>query len=391
MCSDASERPLADSSARIDKPSEPPAVETPDTSIPFTVAVVPPSKDLLIVIHGIRDMGTWGVTIKNRLENPNLTVNPIQYGYFNALRFVEPFYSRHWAVRYVETRVRYAIAKHRIDHPTARISLLAHSFGAYVVAEMLRRDPFLTLDNLALCGSVLSRSFAPDILLRQVTRFVNDCGNQDIWPVVAGSVTWGYGNTGTFGFGINAVDRFHKGKHSLFFCPKFIDTFWGSLFLNGRVVNSDVAPAQPTPLMQLFLVLPFRWLFALLVVVALWFFAPWLQVQLATFGVEVPLPTFRHTYAGALTLTPHYVGSTNDPLKPPNFNGKPETDLVRSMFVWKTWMENTAKPPDNQQQNMRPKATIVVTSEPFRGNYDTFNATVGIKRNWKIVEGWHSS
>ena len=83
----------------------------------------------------------------------------------------------------------------------------------------------------------------------------------------------------------------------------------------------------------------------------------------------------------------HTTSGHESSLKPPNFNGKPETDLVLSMFVWKTWMENTAKPPDNQQQNMRPKATIVVTSEPFRGNYDTFNATVGIKCNWKIVEG----
>jgi hypothetical protein len=93
---------------------------------------------------------------------------------------------------------------------------------------------------------------------------INECGIRDVWPVLAQSVTWGYGSTGTFGFGVqNVRDRFHPSGHSAFFDKNFVRDYWlpaaaGLPFDFSPTDRSDAT----SPRWFTFLRLPLRWAFA---------------------------------------------------------------------------------------------------------------------------------
>src|SRR5205085_2074206 len=118
-------------------------------------------------------------------------------------------------------------------HPNSLISVIAHSFGTYGIARVLEEYPDIRLRRLVLCGSIVPRAFRWDKLgSRQLEQpVVNDCGERDVWPLFAQSLSFGYGASGTLGFGsANVIDRFHLFTHSQFFRSDFIKSFWVSLF-----------------------------------------------------------------------------------------------------------------------------------------------------------------
>src|SRR5207244_3865633 len=90
----------------------------------------------------------------------------------------------------------------RASHPTARISVVAHSFGTYALVKALE-EPDIRLNRVILCGCIVPEEFRRARHEAQLgaDSILNDCGTHDIWPVLAKSLTWGYGATGTFGFG----------------------------------------------------------------------------------------------------------------------------------------------------------------------------------------------
>jgi hypothetical protein len=364
------------------KPEAPPTKEVP-------AAKPRPAKkhpDLLILLHGIRDMASWVYTVKESLQDGSLEVVSIPYGYFNAFQFLDPFFSRKRVVRYVEKQLRNLIANHRVKHPTAKVSILAHSFGCYVVSQMLTRDPFLKLDKLVFCGSVLNRTFPSDILLRQVTTFVNDCGTKDVWPLIAGSVTWGYGDTGTFGFGINAIDRFHNFGHGGFFGSAFIEKYWKSLFHDGLTEKGEL-PQGLRGFQRIPLVIPFRWLLvAGFLALFWWVLLPCLLWIFSVLGVEFSFLTIRHNYRlPTVPVNTHLARENGLGLRPPNSTGVAvDSEVVRSMYKWKEWVLEGTKPPVGNQT----KGVVVVWSDnPFPESYSTFTATVTINPAWQIVEG----
>ena len=75
---------------------------------------------------------------------------------------------------------------------------------------------------------------------------MNECGTRDAWPLLAQMTTWGYGESGTFGFGHAAVrDRFHDLGHSEFFTEEFVKEWWVPLFRDGEVRDSVATRASP--------------------------------------------------------------------------------------------------------------------------------------------------
>ena len=116
------------------------------------------------------------------------------------------------------------------------------------MGKILEDHPDIKFHRLILCGGILEDDFrwerygdrlAPgDKLEWQV---VNDCGMQDVWPILAKSISWGYGSTGRFGFGhVRVKDRFHAGGHSEFFTAEFATKYWLPYLSSSTVIDGEI-------------------------------------------------------------------------------------------------------------------------------------------------------
>lgn len=206
--------------------------------------VVPGVRDpteVILLVHGIRTRAHWQDMVARVLGNPTRKVWKLKYGFFDAVRFWCPW-TRKGVIEKVERDLREA---HR-RHPQARLSVVAHSYGTYAIGQILQDKTDINLHRLILCGSVIESNFRWDKVTPRVsTEVVNDCGDRDIWPVWAQSLSWGYGASGTYGFGTVGVhDRYHAFKHSDFFTEDFVRQFWLPWFDGHLVPAGD---PRPTP------------------------------------------------------------------------------------------------------------------------------------------------
>jgi pimeloyl-ACP methyl ester carboxylesterase len=249
--------PLESSLERQENADEKTATEKDDTNI----------KEVVLLAHGIRDFGEWEQKVSTILEKiPATRAPPLSYGRFDAIRFWFPIGTREAPVRKLLWRIRSA----RDRFSTAKLSVIAHSFGTYAIGKILRENPDIRLHRLVLCGAILPSEFRWDQIQHSVaTEIINDCGIRDIWPVLAQSTTFGYGPSGRFGFGTPGVrDRFHDFGHGGFFQKKFVADFWLPWFRNGEFVKSK-APPPSGARWHLLTIIQIKWLWIILCVLAI--------------------------------------------------------------------------------------------------------------------------
>jgi hypothetical protein len=237
----------------------PPITPSPSFHAPLTSASSEPGTALpngavdefqvVLLIHGIRTQADWGPMVKSKIEVPGqIQVIPIKYGYFDAFRFWFPFWTRSKPVERVYVQIRVALQKYRKEHPDAKLSIIAHSFGTYVVGQILKREFDLKIHRLIPCGSVLPQDFPWHQYQGRFDndKVVNECGKSDIWPVLAQSTSWGYGATGTHGFGAVLVkDRFHAGGHGQYFEPEFVERYWEPFIRRGEYQGTEFEKTMP--------------------------------------------------------------------------------------------------------------------------------------------------
>lgn len=232
------------------------------------------STDVLVLVHGIRTEAAWAEMVATvfQKEFPDLELVPVRYGYFDAVRFWLPILTRSAPVSRLARELRAIRAR--------RLFIIAHSFGTYTVGRVLANEADIKIDRLVLCGSVLPQDFRWDLVAHRIgDRVVNDCGIHDVWPLLAAGATWGYGPSGTFGFGTAKVrDRYHPFGHSGFFTPKFVSEYWVPFFRDGAISSGSIDGGRPTPPLWQSLLsrLPFRWFLTTIVLVVIWlvFFRP---------------------------------------------------------------------------------------------------------------------
>lgn len=250
-----------------------PTVEGSPGPAPGSAAGGPPAiREVIALVHGIRTQAEWQEMARRVLRQiPGVHVESLKYGFFDALRFWLPYGTRTSALAEVERKLRDI----RVRWPEARISVLAHSFGTYAVGRLLFDKPDIVLYRLVLCGCVLPEKFRWDIIGKRVmTDVVNDCGERDIWPILARSTTWGYGATGTFGFGAPGVqDRFHAFGHSGFFTEDFAQRFWRTWLGDGSFVDG-AKPSRRPYWWSILSLLPLKWVIIALVTLAVWRLMP---------------------------------------------------------------------------------------------------------------------
>jgi len=192
-------------------------------------------KKLVVVIHGIRDQGVWMEMVKDRLANADVFVQPIDFDFFDVVKFMTGF-GTPGVIREVTKKIRVAQA----DHAGSELIIIAHSFGTYVVTEILMNETDVRCKRAVFCGAVVSKSFEFDRVPNRPV-ILNDCGDRDIWPVLAQgfSLRNPYGATGVFGIRQSGVeDRFHDFMHSDYLRPEFVDEFWKPYVDNGEIIKS---------------------------------------------------------------------------------------------------------------------------------------------------------
>lgn len=205
-------------------------------------------KEVVLILHGIRDLGSWQTRVKQEIEScERIKAFTVKYGRFGLLQFVFPRFVFDFSAAPLQ-KVRREIHSIKSAHPNAELSVIAHSFGTHLLTQLLKSDPHLLVKRVLLCGSVVDRDFEWESIRLQIgdvsdpakEKFVlNDCGNADKWPVLAKSI--GYGAIGTNGAGsVLVTDRFHEGKHGLFFDVEFMKKYWVPFFETGEIVCSEV-------------------------------------------------------------------------------------------------------------------------------------------------------
>jgi hypothetical protein len=229
---------------------------------------------IVVLVHGIATRALWFEPLAELLNQiPNVSTKRLYYGYFDVIRFLIPFLRKGPI-----DRLRTQLALISRDNERANVSVIAHSFGTYAVTKILADDAAIRLFRLVLCGSVVDRRFAWHKMAGLVEKqpIINECGELDIWPLLAASSTWGYGASGTYGFEHQAtMDRFHRLSHSGFFSPHFFESYWIPLWANADASPQIIAaPRTGTPpLLQIAGRIPLKWIVLIVIVLACFYVA----------------------------------------------------------------------------------------------------------------------
>jgi pimeloyl-ACP methyl ester carboxylesterase len=171
-------------------------------------------RPLVISVHGIRTRGAWQKELTSELNRAGLNHLPLDYGFFLALQLLWPG-SRQRALQWFLE----AYTDARNEYGNAPISVIAHSFGSYLVARTLEQRPEVTFERVILCGSIVQRDYPwSSIILerKQVKEVLNDFGRLDFWAGTVGWLVEDAGPSGQQGFSDDAQQRVFQREHSEF-------------------------------------------------------------------------------------------------------------------------------------------------------------------------------
>jgi pimeloyl-ACP methyl ester carboxylesterase len=138
-------------------------------------------KPVVISLHGIRTRGDWQKQLSSALSREGFVYEPLDYGFFRAIQLVLPF-MRERKMKWFLDQYN-AVTKGYYNPP----SIIAHSFGTYLVARTLGKYAELKFDHVIFCGSIVEIAYPWTRIADsfQVTRVLNDYGGRDFWAKTA--------------------------------------------------------------------------------------------------------------------------------------------------------------------------------------------------------------
>lgn len=168
-------------------------------------------RDVVFVIHGIRDEGYWtdriGASVRRAIEAKQgpgtVHLETSSYGYFPMLSFLRPGARQEkveWLMdRYTEARARY---------PAAEFHYVGHSHGTYLLRKAMQDYEGVRFNRVVLAGSVLRTCVDWASLIRKgrVDQVLNITASADwvvaLFPNAMEMVGWqDLGGAGHRGFG----------------------------------------------------------------------------------------------------------------------------------------------------------------------------------------------
>jgi len=236
---------------------------------PFVPAAsIPLPKHVVVLLHGMNTNAEWQEALADAIRNcSNLEPLVVGYGNFHPLKFWFPFFFRQGRINKVATDLR-GICKR---NPNVHISVVAHSFGTYIISRIIEKYPDVKLHRILLCGAIVDTDYDWSMVTSQFKYpVINDIGRRDPWPSMAKSLSWGFGDSGCIGFQNSLVrDRHFTYGHSGFLNPKHMQKFWLPYLLDGKVVHSPyTSKRRPMRVFEIFL-RTFQWKYFILIVVVL--------------------------------------------------------------------------------------------------------------------------
>jgi predicted phosphodiesterase len=217
-------------------------------------------KHVVVLVHGIRDFALWQTKVAAPLEENGFKVAMTNYGRFNLVEFLVPIpFFRNSAIATILNQLR--IIKQ--NNESAYLSVVAHSFGTFVVAQIMKREFDIKFHRVIFCGSVMRYNFPfEDFQNRFDAPIVNEVGTRDVWPAIAESVTLGYGSAGTYGFRRPLIyDRWHNGAaHGYFLSDKFCERFWLPLLSDDTIVSGARSPESTRVWLRLLTIFKVKYL-----------------------------------------------------------------------------------------------------------------------------------
>jgi pimeloyl-ACP methyl ester carboxylesterase len=173
-----------------------------------------PRKRIVMTLHGIETRGAWQKEMQASFDQAqsSLQHRPLDFDLFRALSLLIPA-SRMRKVEWFRDEYTRIVKEEQLGDSLP--SIVAHSFGSYIVASAMERYPEVRFDRVILCGAIVRRDYPWSERLRrgQVTRVLNDYGRRDIWVRIAEGVIADAGSSGYQGFEETSDQRLIQRQH----------------------------------------------------------------------------------------------------------------------------------------------------------------------------------
>lgn len=227
-------------------------------------------KHVVLLLHGIRTQAEWFVDFQNifyqtveekHLKTEEFEVIRLRYGWTNALKFWEPLLLRRQFVNWFHNETEPL----RRTYLNAEFSIIAHSFGTYILAEAISERTQNKYKNIILCGSIVNRKFPWFADYSDCFENLDsDCALRDIWPIMSKLFVFFTDASGVFGFegalpASRFTERFFKGySHSSFFYAEHYKNVWIPRIL-GQQPQKSPETKRTTPWLRRFIA-SFSWI-----------------------------------------------------------------------------------------------------------------------------------
>jgi pimeloyl-ACP methyl ester carboxylesterase len=191
------------------------------------------ARGLVIPLHGIRTIADWHRTLADVAFRASwwCPVSGWWYGRFSIFQFLSPF-SRRAKILWFRDRYTRALDENAdILGKNGRPSIVAHSFGTFILGNALLRYQDIRVDKVILCGCILPTNFPWKELIDngQINAVLNCVGVEDYWPIMSSLVIPGTGQSGRIGFTTKHESVFEKRanlSHSEFFDSRQMKNQW---------------------------------------------------------------------------------------------------------------------------------------------------------------------
>jgi pimeloyl-ACP methyl ester carboxylesterase len=157
------------------------------------------ARSTILSLHGFNTRADWQRDIQPACNEAEVNHVPWTYGFVGVRKLLSPP-DRNGKVEWFVEKYEHFVRTLPKGSPLP--SVIAHSYGSYIVAEAMKKYPLIKFDRIILCGSIVRRDFDWDAVRKrgQFDRLLNDFGGKDIWARVAEWVISDAGSSGYRGF-----------------------------------------------------------------------------------------------------------------------------------------------------------------------------------------------